>query len=95
MRMMMKIKFPPESGNRAAQDGSMAKAFQTLKARLNPEAAYFCMEDGMRCAYLFYDAKNLPEFVQIHEPLIQATGALVYDVPALSWDDMEKGFEGF
>ncbi|HUU25181.1 MAG TPA: hypothetical protein VMW68_06400 [Methyloceanibacter sp.] len=95
MRMMLKIKFPPESGNRSAKDGSMAEAFQTLKAQLNPEAAYFSMEDGMRCAYLFYNAKNLPEFVKIHEPLIQATGALVYDAPALTWEDMAEAFKGF
>jgi hypothetical protein len=30
MRMMLKIKIPPDSGNRAAQDGSMAKAFQRV-----------------------------------------------------------------
>lgn len=95
MRMMLKIKFPPESGNRSAKDGSMAKAFQTLKDKLNPEAAYFSMEDGMRCAYIFYDAKSLPAFVEVHEPLIQATGALVYDAPALTWDDMAKAFKSF
>ena len=95
MRMMLKIKFPPESGSRAVQDGSMAKAFQTLKEKLQPEAAYFSMEDGMRCAYLFYNAKSLPEFVEIHEPLIQATGALVYDAPALTWDDMAASIKGF
>ena len=95
MRMMLKIKFPPDSGNRAAEDGSMVKAFQTLKEQLDPEAAYFSMEDGMRCAYLFYNAKNLPDFVKIHEPLIRATGALVYDAPALAWEDMAQAFEGF
>lgn len=95
MRMMLKIKIPPESGNRAAQDGSMAKAFQLLKEQLNPEAAYFAMEDGMRCAYVFYDVKELPDLVRIHEPLIRATGALVYDAPALKWEDMAKAIEGF
>ncbi|MEZ5828615.1 MAG: hypothetical protein R3D30_04250 [Hyphomicrobiales bacterium] len=95
MRMMLKVKIPPESGNRSAKDGSMAKAFQTLKEQLKPEAAYFSMEDGMRCAYLFYDAETLPDFVKIHEPLIQATGALVYDAPALVWEDMAKAIKGF
>jgi hypothetical protein len=92
---MLKIKFPPNSGSRAVKDGSMAKAFQMLKQQLNPEAAYFSMEDGMRCAYIFYNAKDLPEFVKIHEPLIQATGALVYDAPALTWEDMAQAIEGF
>jgi hypothetical protein len=95
MRMMLKIKIPPDSGNRSAKDGSMAKAFRILKEQLNPEAAYFSMEDGMRCAYMFYNAKDLPDFVKIHEPLIQATGALVYDAPALSWGDMAQAIEGF
>lgn len=95
MRMMLKIKFPPDSGTRAAIDGSMVKAFQILKEQLKPEAAYFSMEDGMRCAYVFYDAKHLPDFVKIHEPLIQTTGALVYDAPALTWEDMAQAMEGF
>ena len=53
------------------------------------------MEDGMRCAYIFYNAKDLPEFAKIHEPLIQATGALVYDAPALTWEDMAQAIKGF
>jgi hypothetical protein len=95
MRMMLKIKIPPDSGNRAAQDGSMAKAFQSLKEQVNPEAAYFSMEDGMRSAYFFYNAKQLPDFAKIHEPLIQAMGALVYDGPALTWEDMARAIKGF
>jgi hypothetical protein len=95
MRMMLKIKIPPDSGNRSVKDGSMAKAFRILKEQLNPEAAYFSMEDGMRCAYIFYNAKDLPDFVKIHEPLIQATGALVYDAPALTWGDMAQAIKGF
>jgi hypothetical protein len=35
---LLKIKIPPDSGNRAAQDGSMAKAFQRLNEQVNPEA---------------------------------------------------------
>jgi hypothetical protein len=66
-----------------------------LKEQMNPEAAYFSMEDGMRCAYIFYNAKELPDFVKIHEPLIQATGALVYDAPALIWEDMAQAIKGF
>jgi hypothetical protein len=95
MRMMLKIKIPPDSGNRAARDGSMAKAFQSLKERVNPEAAYFSMEDGMRCAYFFYDAQQLPDCGMFREAGIQALGALVYDAPALTWGDMVQAIEGF
>jgi hypothetical protein len=49
----------------------------------------------MRCAYFFYNAKQLPDFAKIHEPLIQAMGALVYDAPALTWEDMARAIKGF
>jgi len=92
MRMMLKVKIPPESGNRAVKDGTMAKAFETLNEKFKPEAAYFSMEDGMRCAYFFYEVEEEYQFLEIHEPLFAAMGALVYDAPALTWQDMAKGW---
>jgi hypothetical protein len=91
--MMLKIKIPPESGNRAVKDGTMAKAFESLNAKIKPEAVYFSMEDGMRCAFFFYDVAEEYQFLEIHEPLFAAMGALVYDAPALTWDDMAKGWQ--
>jgi hypothetical protein len=32
------------------------------------------MEDWMRCAYFSYNAKQLPDFAKIQEPLIQTMG---------------------
>lgn len=93
MRMMLKIKIPVEHGNRAAKDGSMVKAFQSLIEKLKPEATYFFLEDGMRCAYLIYEIKEEYQFLEIHEPLFASMGALVYDYPALTWEDMTRGWE--
>ena len=92
MRMMLKVKIPPEHGNRAAKDGSMQKAFQSLREKLKPEATYFSMDEGMRCAYLIYEIGDDYQFLEIHEPLIQSMGALVYDAPALTWEDMARGW---
>ena len=92
MRMLLKIKIPVEHGNRAAADGSMKAAFENLFKTLQPEASYFSMEDGLRCAYIFYEARAEYQFLEIHEPLFASMGALVYDSPALVWDDMVEGF---
>lgn len=93
MRMMLKIKIPVEHGNRAVADGSMVKAFQVLKEKLKPEATYFAMEDGMRCAFFVYDARESYQFLEIHEPLFACMGALIYDYPVLTWEDMARGWE--
>jgi hypothetical protein len=93
MRMILKIKIPPESGNRAAQDGSMMKVFQSLHERLKPEATYLSMDDGMTCAYVIYEPNEEVQFLEIHEPLSRTIGALVYDYPALTWEDMVRGWE--
>jgi hypothetical protein len=92
MRMMLKILIPVEHGNRAAKDGSMQKAFDNLFEMLQPEQTYFMMEDGMRCALLFYELKENYHLVDIHEPLLASMGAKIYDVPALTYADLKKGF---
>ena len=93
MRMLLRIKIPVEHGNRAARDGSMAKAFESIFDKLKPEAAYFSMEDGLRAAYIFYDIDAEYKFLEIHEPLFAAMGAAIYEQPALNWDDMKRGFK--
>jgi hypothetical protein len=49
----------------------------------------------MRCAFIFYNAKDLPDIVKLHETLIQATGALVVDEIALTWEEMAQAIGGF
>ncbi len=93
MRMMLKIKIPPEAGNRAVKDGSMTRAFENLKEKFKPEATYFTMEDGLRCAYFFYEIEENYHLLELHEPLFNAMGALIYDSPVLTWDDMAKGWK--
>ena len=53
MRMMLKIKMPTESGNRAIKDGSLGKLLEDTVSKLKAEAAYFIAEDGVRCAMIF------------------------------------------
>ena len=93
MRMMLKILIPVEHGNRAAKDGSMKQALDNLFEELKPEAAYFVMEDGDRCAIFVYEVQETYQLLDIHEPLFAAMGARIFETPALTYDDLTKGFE--
>lgn len=96
MRMMMTVKIPVEHGNRAIRDGSMKTAFDTLIEKLQPEAMYFMMLDGMRAAIFVYQLKDGEEYrlLGFHEPLFAAVGALIEEQPVLTWDDMQKAMKG-
>ena len=93
MRMMLKIKIPPEAGNRAVADGSMVKAFESLKAKLKPEAIYFSMEDGMRCVFVFYNIDEEYRFLDIHEPLFSSMGGSRVRRPSLNMGGHGQGLE--
>ena len=41
MRMMLKFRFPVETGNEAIRSGKVAKVFERIMEELKPEAAYF------------------------------------------------------
>jgi hypothetical protein len=48
MRTMMKIKMDTEAGNRAIRDGSLPQLMQDTLGKLEPKAAYFGPENGVR-----------------------------------------------
>ena len=92
MRLMMTIRIPVEHGNKAVQDGSMSKAFESLFEKLNPEATYFTMLDGLRGAIIIYEAEEQYKLLDFHEPMFAAMGALIDEQPVLNWDDMQRAF---
>ena len=66
MRMMLKVLIPTDAGNDAVKDGSLAKLFGETIRKLNAEASYFVAQDGLRCALIFFDMK---EVLQSFPPL--------------------------
>jgi hypothetical protein len=91
MRMMLKITFPTETGNRAIKDGSFQKIMETTIARLKPEASYFVADRGRRCAMIFFDLQGASEIPVICEPLFAGLDAEVELVPVMNGDDLKKG----
>ena len=58
MRMMLKIKMDVEAGSKAIADGSLPQLMQDMMGRLDPEAAYFGPEDGVRTAFIVFDLQD-------------------------------------
>ena len=92
IRMMLKVQMPVEAGNDAIKAGRQGKIFEALIKKIKPEAAYFSQENGLRTAYFVYMVHNTTDFAAIHEPLIQGLGARVYDLPALTWNELKQSF---
>jgi len=92
IRMMLKVQIPPEGGNQAIKAGKQGAIFEALINQIKPEAVYFTQEDGLRTVYFVYTIHKTTDFAAIHEPLIQGFGARVYDMPALTWDELKQAF---
>ena len=85
MRMMMKLRMiDTERASAAIQDGSMGQLIQATMERLQPEAAYFGPEDGVRTAFLFFDLKDTSDIPVIAEPLFQNMRARLTWIPFMT-----------
>ena len=93
IRMMLKVQISPATGNQAIKAGDQGKIFEAMMEKIKPEAVYFTQEDGPRTVYYVYTIHDTADFAAIHEPFIQGFGARVYDMPALTWDELKAGFE--
>jgi len=93
MRMMLKVKMPTETGNRAIKDGSLGKILEDTIGKLNAESAYFVAEGGVRCAMIFFDMRDSSEIPPVVEPLFLGLGAELELEPVMNTDDLRKGLK--
>jgi hypothetical protein len=91
--MMLKIKMPTESGNRAIKVGTLGKLLDDTLSELKAEAAYFFAEDGDRCAMIFFDMNDSADIPVIVEPLFASVNAKVELVPVMNADDLRRGLK--
>ena len=91
MRMMMKVQMETEAASRAIADGSMAQIMQGTLERLQPEAAYFGPESGLRTAFIVFDLEDPSQLPPISEPLFRSTNATIQMFPVMNREDLQKG----
>ncbi len=93
MRMMLKVKMDTEAASRAIQDGSLPKLLEETMERLQPEAAYFGPEGGVRTAFIIFDLKDPSDIPSISEPLFRGVKASVEMLPIMDRADLQKGLQ--
>ena len=91
MRMMMKMQIDTEAGSRAISDGSLPQLMQETLGRLQPEAAYFGPENGIRTAYIVFDLEDPSQLPALTEPLFRNLKANIQMFPVMDREDLQKG----
>jgi hypothetical protein len=88
MRLMLRFSIPVENGNEALADGTLQTAIKELVDRVQPEAAYFHLEDGKRAGTIFFEASSQSQMALINEPLFKKLNAAVDIQPAVSLEEL-------
>ena len=90
MRMMMKNSIPIEAANKAVQDGSAQRIFQSSLEALRPEATYFFPTEEGRNLLLFIDVKENSDIPVIGEPFFQGLNARITFTPVMNLQDFQS-----
>jgi hypothetical protein len=93
MRMLLKISIPVAEGNRTIKDGTLPTIMEKALAQLEPEAAYFTLEDGNRTAFIFFDLKDVTVMPSIAEPFFMGFSAKIALTPVMNVHDMRTGLK--
>jgi len=95
MRMMLKVTFDVETGNRAIEDGTLPKVMEETISRLKPEASYFFADGGDRAMLHVFDMKDSSQIPSVVEPLFFGMNAQVDLIPVMNYADLQKGLKAF
>lgn len=93
MRTLMKVQMDTEAASEAIKNGTMQTTLQSAIEQLNPEAAYFTTEDGMRTAFIIFDLREPAQMPVIAEPLFTALKAKIDVSPVMNLDDVQAGLQ--
>ncbi len=88
MRLMLRFTIPVEKGNEAEADGSLTEAIKGLIDRVQPEAAYFHLQDGKRAGTIFFEESDQAQMAVINEPLFAKLNAAIDIKPAVSLEEL-------
>lgn len=75
--VMLQFTFPVERGNEAIASGEWDRVMDQVFDILNPQSAYFYLQDGQRAGMFVYELVESEELTRVNEMLFQALDASV------------------
>ncbi|GAB7030060.1 hypothetical protein AB0G35_27480 [Streptomyces sp. NPDC021749] len=91
MRMVLKARIPTEAGNAIFRNGDLSKILDAAFAALQPEAAYFTLEEGDRTCFFYFDMQQSSQMPPLLESFFMDLNAKVSLQPVMSADDLRTG----
>ena len=93
MRMMVTVRVPVERGSAAIKDGTLPRVIKGTLERINPECAYFFLENGKRTMRAFFEMKKEADMVPAFEPAMLELNAEIELIPVMVATELEAGFQ--
>src|SRR5215210_5852462 len=90
MRFMLTFRFPTDTGNELARNGTLNQTIRSIVEEINPEAAYFADMEGARGGYLVINMDDASQIPAIAEPLFIGLDATVQIHPVMTAEDLER-----
>jgi hypothetical protein len=81
MKMLLKVILPVGPFNSMVKKGTVGKALEKILGDIKPEAVYFSLADGKRCALLVINITKPGDYVKYAEPFfLQFDAEIKYDI---------------
>ena len=90
MRFMLTFRFPTDTGNELARNGTLNQTVRSIIEEINPEAAYFADMEGARGGYLVINMDDASQIPAMAEPLFLGLDATVQIHPVMTAEDLER-----
>ena len=91
MRMLLTVKMPVDTGNKAIKEGSLQNVIQDFKDRAKPEAIYFGALEGKRSMIAVFDLASPSQIPSLAEPFFTKLDATFELMPVMDADDLKTG----
>ena len=88
MHLMLRFTIPVEKGNEAEANGSLAKAIKELVEKVEPEGAWFHLDEGKRAGTIIFEESDPAQMTAINEPLFAELNAAIDIQPVVSMKEL-------
>ncbi len=90
MRMLVNVKFCPETFNKAVRDGSVGQKVRRILGETKPEAVFFTEQEGKRSVIMIVEVADPSRVPSLAEPWFLTFNAEVAFHVVMSPEDLQK-----